>query len=216
MEARASEDDLPRGWRLSLRAIFALSVAAVLVFTASDTFHDLPPTHGNIEVLTRLDEFTRAAGSPENTIPRFLASPGTLAATEPSAPPTQLVKTIDEAHLRSGFCSSSIARLVRHEHPGFYDGWQDEKLERAVVERLPEYRHRLCAISYQVDALPADIVKYQLRARSMGEWAGLVAWTLLVPATFAALCLLIYYRFGVDLIASAAQDASNPSIGRLR
>ena len=193
-----------------------MCVAAVLVHTASNTFQDLPPTQQNIEVLARLDDFTRAAKGPENTIPAFLASPGTLAAIERSGPATQPVKTIDEAHLRRGFCSASVARLVRHEHPGFYDGWPDAKLERAVVERLPDYRHRLCAISYEVDALPADIVKYQLRARSIGEWAGLVVWTLAVPAAFAALCLLVYYRFVVGLLASVVQDPSNPSVGRVR
>ena len=215
-DARALHDDLPRVWRVSFRAVFAVAVAAVLVSTASNTFQDLPPAQQNVEVLARLDDFTRAAKSPENTIPAFLASPGTLAAIERSASPTQLVKAIDEAHLRRGFCSSSVAHLVRHEHPGFYDGWTDAKLERAVVERLPEYRHRLCAISYEVDALPADIVKYRLRARSIPEWTGLIVWTLAVPATFAALGLLVYYRFVVGLVASVVHHASNPSIGRVR
>jgi hypothetical protein len=201
---------------LFFKGIFALSVAGVLALTASDTFQELPPTHQNVEVLARLDEVTRAAGSPENTIPAFLALSGRLAAIERAAAPTQPVKTIDEADLRRGFCSSSLARLVRHEHPGFYDEWPDEKIERAITERLPESRHRLCAISYEVEALPADIVKYRLRARSIPEWTGLVAWTLIVPTIFAALCLLVYYRFVAGLLASVANRASKPSIARPR
>jgi hypothetical protein len=196
-ESFEDEVYLPRAWRLSARVLLAAAVAVVLTLAARYNFADPLPTAGNVEVVARLDDFTRKAGDAGNTIPAFLALPGAVGVVEPSAPAEQPVRSLDETELRRGFCSASLPLLIRHEYPGFYDRWSDARLERAVLQEHPEYRDRVCAVAVWLDADPDAIVKYQMRPRSVFANAGLLLWTTFLTAAFAAALLVVYYRFVV-------------------
>lgn len=196
--------ELGAGWRALLKGLFGVAVMAVLASGVLYTHRDLPATRENVHVLTTLEAYTRGAGPDAgNTIPGFLGSAGMAGALAPTGTSDDPVRAIDETQLREGFCSRSIARQVRYEYPGYYEGWPDDRLERSVLEKHPEYANRVCSLSSRLDATPGDIIKYELKSRSLLGTAGLWLGTLLVTTLFAAACLNLYYRVIVGRFASA-------------
>lgn len=189
------DTDLGAGWRATAKGLFAVAVVAVAVAMARYTHTDPAPVRNNITVLTTLQDYTRRAeGAVGNAIPSFLASAGSVGMLAPAGTSTDPVMAIDEAELRKGLCSPSVAVLVRHEYPGFYDDWPDDELEESVLEKHPDYSDRFCMLSSQVDAGPGEVIKYELRPRSPLSWTGLWLRTLLVTVAFAVVCLNVYYR----------------------
>src|SRR4030095_13147935 len=134
---------------------------------------------------------TQEAG---NTIPTFITSAGRLGVLAAAGTPDDMVKNIQEADLRQGFCSQSVVNQVRHEYPGFYDHWPNDKLERMVLEKHPEFAERVCVLSVRFDAPASDVIKYELKPRTLAGHALLWSRTLLLAAVFAAICLNVYYR----------------------
>ena len=199
-----SDEDVDRGWRLGLKTVFVAVIALVGAVTVRFTHGDLPPTRENVRIVSTLEAYTQNAGAhAANTIPGFLSSAGTIGILESSMAPTDLLKGVDEAALRQAFCSQSIAKQIRYQYPGFYDAWPDDKLEVTVLERYPEYRDRLCVLSSQIDAGPDEIVKYELKTRTLLGHAGLWLRTMLVTAVFAIACMNLYYRLLVNRLPSA-------------
>jgi hypothetical protein len=101
---------------------------------------------------------------------------------------------VNQDELERGLCSLNMARQIRHQYPGYYERWSDARLERVVLDKYPEYRDRLCVLSIRADAVAADIVKYELKSRSLAGRAGL--WLLALTATAAVALGLLngYYR----------------------
>jgi len=189
------DTDLAAGWRAVLKGLFTVMVIAAGAMTARYTYTDPPPTRENVQVLTTLEDYVRGAGpDASNTIPAFLASAGTVGVLAPAGEARDLVKAIDETELRRGFCSQNIAGQVRHEYPGYYDKWPDDKLERTVLKKYPEYADRLCVLSIRLDAAPDEIVKYELKPPSLARQAGLWLRGLLAMLAAAVVCLNAYYR----------------------
>ena len=206
------ESELPPVWRLTCKGLLVLALAAVFTLIARSSFDDPLPRQGNIRVLARLDEYTKTSAPREsNAIPGFLGVPGTLGVIEPSSLDSHPVRNIDGATLGNGFCSASIPRLVRYEFPGFYNRLSDARLEAAVLKQHPEYHDRVCALPFDLDADADDVVKYELKPRTALAWAGLTIWTLVLTAAIVAPFAILYYRFGVDYIASLPQRRSQRS-----
>jgi hypothetical protein len=205
-----AEAELPAARRILLRTVLGAAIAAVFVATAASSTADPVPAAGNIRVLARLDEHTRRADDAADTIPAFLALPGALGVLSPTAPEAQTVRDADGTVLRRGFCSPSVARLVRFEYPTHYRGLSDARLERAVLEKHPEYRDRLCALPYELDADPEDVIKYELRPRSILGWMAVSVWTLGVTAAFAAAVLSLHFRFVVPAFLRPQESGPRP------
>jgi len=187
--------DLSAGWQMALRVFFAVAVITVGVALVRFTHTDPLPIRDNIQILNTLDGFTRGAGADAaNTIPMFLTSTGKLGVLSAAGTPSDPVRGIQESDLQEGFCSQSVARQVRHEYPGFYDNWPDDKLERMVLEKYPEYSDRVCVLSVRFDATASDVIKYELKPRSLLGHAFLWLRTLLLTTAFAGACLNVYYR----------------------
>ena len=204
-----SETYLPKAWRVLFRVAFVFIVLAVFTGMTRHTFRERVPTRGNIEVLARLDEHARkATSSKSNAIPSFLALPGRLGAIDPSAPSSEPVKTVDTARLAEGFCASSTAQLARHENPGLYERWSDARLEQAVVAKNPDWKGKVCVLSYALDADPDDIVKYELKPRTLLALTGLGLWILLVTGGCALACVIVYFRYIVDYLESIPRKSS--------
>jgi len=198
------DTDLGAGWRAVLRVLFAAAVIAAGWATVHLTHTAPDPTRDNIQVQTTLEDFTRRAGpTAGNTIPAFLAATGSVGVLKVSGARTDPVRRLIDADLRQGFCSQSIAAQVRREYPGYYDDWPDDKLERTVLEKYPEYVDRLCVLSIRLDASPGEIIKYELKPRSLLGLAGLWLRTLLITMVFAVGCLNLYYRVIIGRFASA-------------
>lgn len=209
-----SDDHLAFEWIVGLRILFAVAVIVAAATAMAFAYRERVPTRGNIRIVSTLDEFTRdATAETANTIPAFLELPGDVGVLGPSSNPDEAVQPLDITELREGFCSPSIARQLRHQYPGYYDSWPDEKLQRLAFEKYPELRERRCALSYTVDATPVSIIKFQLRPRTIVEHGGLVLLTGLVTATFAVGCLNLYYRVLVDHLTPASPQPSwNPEV----
>jgi hypothetical protein len=191
-------------WRVMARAVIALTASGVLFVAARWASSDPAPTRATIQVLTTLDAFVRNRPDVDNAIPAFLASAGQVGRLTPAGLADEPVTAIDEAELRQGFCSPSTAALVRYEYPGYYDRWSDDTLERAVLEKRPEYANRRCMLSSRLDASPDEIIKYDLIPRTLvtqgARWVGALL------ATFAATLLLlnVYYRGVVPTLPARA------------
>ena len=199
-----SDENVARAWRVGLKSLCVVSVALVGAAIMTLTHGDLPPTRENVRVISTLDAHTRNAGaSATNTIPAFLSLPGTTGILESTMAPTDLLKSVSETDLRQGFCSQSIAKQIRYQYPGFYEALGDDTLERMVLEKYPEYQDRLCVLSSQIDANPDDIVKYELKPRSILGQAGLWLRTMLIAAVFAIAGMNLYYRLLVNRLPSA-------------
>ena len=170
------DSDLGAGWRALLKALFAVAVVAVGAALVRYTHTEPPPIRDNVQILTTLDGFTRSAGPDSaNTIPMFISSVGRLGVLTAAGTPTDPVRGIPESELRLGFCSQSVARQVRHEYPGYYESWPDDKLERTVLQKYPEYADRVCVLSVRFDASASEIIKYDLKPRTLGANASPVA-----------------------------------------
>jgi len=203
------DTDLSTPIRVMLKAFFGLAVIGVVAVLVLFTHTEPLPTRENIQVLNTLDGFTRAAGPDSaNTIPMFLTSAGRLGVLAATGTDTDPVKSIPESDLNQGFCTQSVVRQVRHEYPGFYDDWPDAKLEKTVLEKYPEYADRVCVLSVRFDATATDVIKYELKPRSLLAHARLWLRTLLLAGVFAALCLNAYYRLIVERLASPLERAA--------
>jgi hypothetical protein len=177
------------------KGLFFVAVVAVFVSTARYVHTHRLPVRGAVNVIVSLEDFTRRADpNVKNAIPTFLASAGRVGSLPSSGTATDLVKPIDEAVLRQGFCSPRLATLVRYEYPGFYDDWPDEKLEQVLLEKYPDYADRLCMLSSRLDAGPGEVVKYEFKPRSPAGWSTFLGSTLLADGVFALACLNVYYR----------------------
>ena len=80
------------------------------------------------------------------------------------------LKGLSDADLENGFCTTSLAKQIRYEFPGFYESWPDQKLERVALEKYPEFQDRLCVLPSQLGVSPDDVVKYRLRAARSWSW----------------------------------------------
>jgi hypothetical protein len=203
------DTDLPGPLRVGLRVFFGAAVIALVVALVRYTHGEPLPTRDNIHVLSTLDAFTRNAG-PEmgNTIPTFISSAGRLGVLTAAGTPEDLVRSIAEADLRQGFCSQSVVNQVRHEYPGFYDTWPNDKLERMVLEKYPEFADRVCVLSVRFDAPASDVIKYELKPRTIAGHALLWLRTLLIASAFAVVCLNVYYRMIVARVLSPVGSAA--------
>lgn len=202
------DDDLSPPLRIALKVVFAVAVIALIVALVQYTHGELLPTRENIQVLNTLDAYTRNA-TPEagNTIPAFIGGPGRLGVLTAAGTPEDMVKGIQEAELKQGFCSQSVVNQVRHEYPGFYDHWPNDKLERMVLEKYPEFADRVCVLSVRFDAPASDVIKYVLKPRTIVGHAILWSRTLLVAILFAAICLNVYFRLIVGPLAGSQATA---------
>jgi len=199
-----SDAHVSTGWRVVVIALFVAAVSGVGYSVVIFTHGDLPATRQNVIIISTLEEQTKRGGAnATNTIPSFLSLPGATGVLEPSMGPGDLLKPLNEADLKHGFCSPSVARQVRYQYPGYYESWPDDKLAHVVLEKYPEYQDRLCVLPHQIDAAPDDIVKYEIRSRSTMEFAGLWLRTLLITAVFAIALMNLYYRVLVSRLASA-------------
>lgn len=199
-----SDADVALPWRLALKTLCVVGLVVVGALMIRVTHREPEPARGNIHIISTLDEFTRdAAADAPNTIPAFLELPGRLGILQPSSDPEEPVRAVNESDLREGFCSPSVAKQIRHQYPGFYDAWSDDKLERIALEKYPEMRDRTCALSYKLDATSVGVIKYELKPRTIGQSAGAWLPTLVVTAAFALACANLYYRLLVGRLAAA-------------
>lgn len=203
------DTDLSAPLRIGLKVVFGTAVIALIVALVRYTHTEPLPTRENVQILSTLDAFTRNA-SPEagNTIPTFISSAGRLGVLAAAGTPEDLVRGILESDLRQGFCSQSVVNQVRHEYPGFYDHWPNEKLERMVLEKYPEFAERVCVLSVRFDAPASDVIKYELKPRTLAGHALLWLRTLLIAGAFAVVCLNIYYRLIVGRLLSPVGSAA--------
>jgi hypothetical protein len=198
------DDDLPSGWRLTLKIAWGLGVVAVAALMITVTQRDPLPRRGNIRIVSTLADVTEDAGpTAANTMPAFMALPGALGALPSTPGADEPVQALDEGELRQGFCTQSVSRQIRHQYPGYYDEWPDDKLERVALEKYPEMRERLCALPYAIDATPAGIIKYELKPRTFVMAVTMWMATVLVTLAFAGVCANLYYRVLVARLSAA-------------
>jgi hypothetical protein len=198
-----SDAAVSRVWRIVLTVIFAGLVGAAGYWIVKLTHRPLTPTRENVLIVSTLDEHTKASvASGGNTIAAFIETPGTIGVLEPSMTATDELKHLSDADLRKGFCSPSLAKRIRYEYPGFYESWPDDKLERVVIEKYPDYQDRLCLLPSELGVSPDDIVKYRLRPRSIVELVILWSRTALITLVFAMALLNVYYRLLVNRLAN--------------
>jgi hypothetical protein len=197
------DTDLGTGWRVVLKGIFGIAVAGVVAALFYFTHAEPLPVRDNIQILNTLDGFTRnAAPESGNTIPMFVASQGRLGVLSESGTPIDPVRSMDQSDLQQGFCSQSVVRQVRYEYPGYYDDWPNDKLERMVLKKHPEYAERVCVLSVRFDAAANEVIKYELKPRSVLGHAALWLRTLLITAVFVGGCLNVYYRLIIGRLVS--------------
>ena len=160
-----------RAWRIVFTLLFLILVGGAGYGVVTYTHSPLPPTRQNVEIVSTLEAHTKNAGSGGNAIPAFLRLPGVVGVLEPSMTAQDRLKDLSDADLGTGFCTPSLAKLIRYEFPGFYENWPDDKLERVALEKYPEFQDRLCALPSQLGVSPDDVVKYRLRSRTIVELA---------------------------------------------
>jgi hypothetical protein len=198
-----TDTDLSAPLRVGLKVVFGTAVIALIAALFRYTHTEPLPTRHNVQILSTLDTFTRNAGPDVgNTIPAFISSTGRLGVLAAAGTPEDPVRHLLESDLRQGFCSQSVVNQVRHEYPGFYDHWPNEKLERMVLEKYPEFADRVCVLSVRFDATATDVIKYELKPRTLAGHALLWLRTLLIAGAFAVVCLNIYYRLIVARLLS--------------
>ena len=197
-----SSEDVPLAWRIVLTLLFLILVGSTGYGMVTYTHLPLPPTRANVDIVATLESHTKSAGNSGNAITTFLTLPGTLALLEPTMTTTDLLKPMSDSDLTTGFCSASLANQIRHQFPGFYESWPDDKLERVAIEKYPEFQDRLCVIPTSLDVSPDDVVRYRLRSRTIVEWALLWSRTGLITALCAMVLLNLYYRVLVKRLAA--------------
>jgi hypothetical protein len=203
------DTDLSPALRRTLKALFAIAVLAVGAALVHYTHTDPLPVRDNVQILSTLDSFTRnAAPDSGNTIPAFVASAGQLGVLSASGTASDPVRAVAESQLAEGFCTRSIVQQVRHDYPGYYENVPDDKLERMVLEKHPEYTDRVCALSVRFDVAAGDIIKYEMKPRSLLGYAFLWLRTLIFIAVFAGVCLNVYYRLIIERLVPPLDAAA--------
>jgi hypothetical protein len=190
-------------WRTMLALLFMVLCGGVGYALVTYTHLPLPPTRENVEIVATLEGHTKAAGRGGNAIPGFVTLAGTTAVLEPTMTATDLLKTMSDADLGKGFCSTSLAKQIRYEFPGFYESWSDDRLERVALQKYPEFQDRLCVLPSQLGVSPDDVVKYRLRPRTAVEMTILWSRTVLITGLFAMALLNVYYRALVERLPVA-------------
>jgi hypothetical protein len=193
-----SADDVSIIWRIVFTLLFLIMVGGAGYGVVTYTHLPLQPIRANVEIIRTLDDHTRTADNSGNAITSFLGLPGTTAVLEPTMTANDLLKPLSDADLQTGFCSASLARQIRYQFPGFYEGWADDRLERVALEKYPEFQDRLCVLPISLGVSPDDVVKYRLRDRTIVEWALIWSRTALITGLFAMVLLNVYYRLLVD------------------
>jgi hypothetical protein len=187
---------LALGWQLLCCVIFLASGAAVFAFTGSMLKSGEGAQRArDVRVLGRLDDYTKLVGPKvRNSIPGFLAMQGRLGLIDPASP-TASVTDIPEGELQKGFCSASVASLIRQQYPGSYDTWKDADLEKTVLIKHPDYKNKMCILPAWIDGAPHDIVKYEGEIESSNvSHSRTLLLTTLATAAFALVFLNVYYR----------------------
>ena len=193
-----SAEDVSTAWRIVFTLLFVSMVGGAGYGVVTYTHLPLQPIRANIEIVKTLEEHTRTDGSSGNAITSFLKVPGTTAVLEPTMTATDLLKSLSDADLQTGFCSVSLAKQIRYQFPGFYEGWANDRLERVALEKYPEFQDRLCILPTSLGVSPDDVLKYRLRPRTIVEWAVIWSRTALITGLFAMVLLNVYYRLLVD------------------
>ncbi len=160
------------------KIVYVVSVVAVFIVSVIFLRGNAPaPPSGDIRIVSRLDEFTRAADPDvENTIPAFLQQPGSVGiipvepGDDPPPIPVESVRAVNEAELRKAFCTPTLTRLIRQQYPGMYDDIPDQDLVKNVLKTRPEYQDRVCVLPVWMPT-PHYIVKYQVDALSLSRFA---------------------------------------------
>src|SRR5262245_1127805 len=201
------DDDVPDWQRTALKAVVAVGSLMACGLTAWMLNRgELPRILKNTSSILRLDDFTRHASHTErNTMPAFLALPGDIGVL--SADGTA-IHDVDENELRNVVCAPSVAALVRQEFPGYYERIPDDQLERSVLEKHPDYRNKLCALPAWMDAMPHDIIKYQLKPLPPLRLS-VVLWSMASMVAFVVVVLNLYYRLLVPFAAQGQTPISS-------
>jgi hypothetical protein len=187
----------PPPLRSPLTAVVAFG--ALAIFSCTTVLQqDAPPpvSASDVHVVARLEDFTRAADPAlPDTIPAFLALGGQLGGLVEDMPGRAALVPVTETELHKGYCTASLARLVRRQYPGSYDELSDDELQKRVLSAHPEYADRVCVLPAWVPS-PHEIVKYEappppaIRLTRRGILDGLLAVVL-----FGIAALNAYYRF---------------------
>lgn len=196
-----STASVSRAWRIVFTLLFLILVGGVGYGLVTYTHRPLAPTIENIEIVATLEGHTKSAGDSGNAITSFLSLPGTVAVLEPTMTAKDLLKPMNDAELEAGFCSTSLAKQIRYQFPGFYENWPNDKLERVALEKYPEFQDRLCVLPSQLGASPNDVVIYRLRARTSVERTILWSRTAAITGLFAMVLLNVYYRLIADRLS---------------
>ena len=194
-------DNISLAWRIVFTLLFLILVGGVGYGLIAYTHLPLAATRENVEIVATLEGHTKSVGRGGNAITSFMTLPGTIAVLEPAMTKTDLLKPLNETELENGFCSASLAQQIRHQFPGFYEDWPDNKLERVAIEKYPEFQDRLCVLPSQLGVSPDDVVSYRLRPRTISEWTLLWSRTALITGLFAVALLNVYYRLIVDRLS---------------
>ena len=197
-----SDTSVSRAARIVFTLLFLILVGGVAYGVVTYTHSPLPATRENVAIVATLEGHTKGAGLQGNAITSFVTLPGTTAVLEPKMTAKDLLLPLTDTDLSKGFCSASLARQIRYEFPGFYENWPDDKLQRVALEKYPEFQDRLCVLPSQLGVSPDDVVKYQLRPRTIVEWIGLWSRTVLIVGIFAMALLNVYYRLLVDRLTA--------------
>ena len=72
-----------------------------------------------------------------------------------------------------------------------------------LLEKYPEYQDRLCILPSQLGVSPDDVVKYNIRPRSILELALLWSRTALIVVVFPMVLMNVYYRGIVSKLPTA-------------
>lgn len=76
-----------------------------------------------------------------------------------------------------------------------------------MLQKYPEYADRVCVLSVRFDASASEIIRYDLKPRTLGANSVLWLRTLIVTTVFATMCLNVYYRLIVGRLVSSPDGA---------
>jgi hypothetical protein len=208
------DDDVADWQRTVLKGVVAVGAMAACALTVwALNRGGLPRIPKNTSSILRLDDFTRRASHDDrNTMPAFLALPGDLGALSADG---SSIREVDGNSLADVVCAPSLAVLVRQEFPGYYERIPDDRLEKLVLEKHPDYRDRLCALPPWMDATAHDIIKYQLKPLPPFR-ASVVLCSVLSVTAFVVVVLNIYYRLLVPVAGHALTSHTDVLVPQLR